>query len=168
MLSSTRRRLPLPDHVPLQLIAVRDIGEIAAALLLEHAKTPHGAIEVAGDARTGSQMAAAFGEHAGLPARYEALPLAVLGGSEDARAMFRWFAETSAYQADLDEVRAIQSGGKIRLGPETQAGPADVVRSRPHRRPAACRHRSTRPGRPARVTRRRMRSPRSRPRRAAA
>jgi uncharacterized protein YbjT (DUF2867 family) len=100
-------RLPLPDHVPLQLIAVRDIGEIAAALLLEHAKAPNGAIEVAGDARTGSQMAAAFGEHAGLPARYETLPLAVLGDSEDAQAMFRWFAETSAYQADLDEVRAI-------------------------------------------------------------
>ncbi|MEV5720476.1 hypothetical protein AB0L41_41940 [Amycolatopsis mediterranei] len=48
-----------------------------------------------------------LGEHAGLPARYEALPLAVLGDSEDAQAMFRWFAETSAYQADLDEVRAI-------------------------------------------------------------
>jgi uncharacterized protein YbjT (DUF2867 family) len=106
-------RMPLPDHVPLQLIAVRDIGQIGAALLLENAllvenaESKGGAIEIAGDERTGSQMAAAFGEHAGLPARYEALPLQVLGDSEDAQAMFRWFAETPAYQADVSEVKAI-------------------------------------------------------------
>jgi len=100
-------RMPLPDHVPLQLISVRDIGQISAALLLEEAKAPDGAIEIAGDERTGSQIAAAFGEHAGLPARYEALPLEVLGDSEDAQAMFRWFAETPAYQADVSTVKAI-------------------------------------------------------------
>ena len=100
-------RMPLPDHIPLQLIAVRDIGQIGAALLLEDAKAPDGAIEIAGDERTGSQIAAAFGEHAGLPARYEALPLEVLGDSEDAQAMFRWFAETPAYQADVSTVKAI-------------------------------------------------------------
>jgi uncharacterized protein YbjT (DUF2867 family) len=100
-------RMPLPDHIPLQMIAVRDIGEIGAALLLEDAKAPDGAIEIAGDERTGSQIAAAFGEHAGLPARYEALPLAVIGDSEDAQAMFRWFAETPAYQADVSTVNTI-------------------------------------------------------------
>ncbi|MEV6636437.1 NmrA/HSCARG family protein [Actinoplanes sp. NPDC051470] len=100
-------RLPLPDHIPLQLIAVHDIGQISAVLLLEDAKAPDGAIEIAGDERTGSQIAAAFGEHAGLPARYEALPLEVLGDSEDAKAMFRWFAETPAYQADVSAVKAI-------------------------------------------------------------
>jgi uncharacterized protein YbjT (DUF2867 family) len=103
-------RMPLPDHIPLQMIAVRDIGEIGAALLLEDAKAPKGAIEIAGDERTGSQIAAAFGEHAGLPARYEALPLAVIGDSEDAQAMFRWFAETPAYQADVSTVKAIHPG----------------------------------------------------------
>ncbi|MFG1603189.1 NmrA/HSCARG family protein [Actinoplanes sp. NPDC049265] len=101
-------RMPLPDGIPLQLVAVRDIGRVSAALLLGSAQVPGGAIEIAGDERTGSQIAAAFGQHAGLPARYEALPLRVLGDSGDAQAMFRWFAETPAYQADLAAVKAIE------------------------------------------------------------
>jgi uncharacterized protein YbjT (DUF2867 family) len=100
-------RWPLPDGVPLQLVAVRDIGEISASFLLG---APGSALEIAGDERTGSEIAAAFGEHAGLPARYEALPLQVLGDDADARAMFRWFAETPAYQADIDAVRAVEPG----------------------------------------------------------
>ncbi|MFC9689343.1 NmrA/HSCARG family protein [Kribbella sp. NPDC056951] len=101
-------RWPLPDHIPLQLIAARDIGQLSAAFLLGTAEAPGGTLEIAGDERTGSQLAAAFGEQAGLPARYEALPLEVLGDNEDGQAMFRWFAETSAYQADIDAVRAIE------------------------------------------------------------
>ena len=103
-------RWPMPDGIPLQLVAVRDIGLISAAFLLGTAAAPGGAIEIAGDERTGSQIAAAFGEHAGRPARYEALPLTVLGDNEDAQAMFRWFAETPAYQADISTVRAIEPG----------------------------------------------------------
>ena len=101
-------RMPLPDHIPLQLIAVRDIGQISASFLLGAAEAPGGAIEIAGDERTGGQIAAAFGEHAGLPARYEALPLEVLGDNPDTQAMFRWFAETPAYQADIGAVKAIE------------------------------------------------------------
>ena len=101
-------RWPMPDGIPLQLVAVRDIGEISASFLLGTAEAPGGAIEIAGDERTGSQIAAAFGEHAGLPARYEALPLHVLGDNEDGKAMFRWFAETPAYQADLTTVKAVE------------------------------------------------------------
>jgi uncharacterized protein YbjT (DUF2867 family) len=101
-------RMPLPDHIRLQLVAVRDIGRISASFLLGTAKAPGGAIEIAGDERTGSQIAAAFGEHAGLPARYEALPLQALGDNADAQAMFRWFAETPAYQADITAVKAIE------------------------------------------------------------
>jgi uncharacterized protein YbjT (DUF2867 family) len=101
-------RMPLPDHIPLQLIAVRDIGRISASFLLGAAEAPGGAIEIAGDERTGGQIAAAFGEHAGLPARYEALPLRVLGDNPDTQAMFRWFAETPAYQADIGAVKAIE------------------------------------------------------------
>ena len=37
-----------------------------------------------------------------------ATSLAVLGDNEDARAMFRWFAETPAYQADISATRAIE------------------------------------------------------------
>jgi uncharacterized protein YbjT (DUF2867 family) len=103
-------RWPLPDGVPLQLVSVRDIGRISAALLLEDVEAPAGALEIAGDTRTGSEMAEAFGERAGLPARYEALPLQVLGDNDDAQAMFRWFAESPAYRADIDAVRAIEPG----------------------------------------------------------
>lgn len=98
----------LPDHIRLQLVSVRDIGQISASFLLGAAEAPGGAIEIAGDELTGSQIAAAFGEHAGLPARYEALPLQVLGDDADAQAMFRWFAETPAYQADIKAVKAIE------------------------------------------------------------
>ncbi|PWW60210.1 NmrA/HSCARG family protein [Actinokineospora spheciospongiae] len=103
-------RWPLPDGVPLQLVAVRDIGRISALFLLGTARAPGGAVEIAGDERTGSQIAAAFGEHTGLPARYEALPLDVLGDDTDARAMFRWFAQPPAYQADINAVKRIEPG----------------------------------------------------------
>jgi hypothetical protein len=64
-------------------------------------------IEIAGDELIGSEIAAAHGEKSGLPARYEALPISVLEGQDDLQAMFRWFAETPAYQADLHQVRRI-------------------------------------------------------------
>ncbi|WIB69948.1 NmrA/HSCARG family protein [Curtobacterium sp. MCBD17_026] len=99
-------RLPFPDDVVLQMIAARDVGAVAATALLDPDAVP-ATIEIAGDARTGSEIAAAFAEHTGMPARYEALPLAVMDGQDDMQAMFRWFAETPAYQADLDQVRRI-------------------------------------------------------------
>ncbi|GAA1487958.1 NmrA/HSCARG family protein [Brachybacterium sacelli] len=100
-------RFPFPDDIGLQMIAVQDIGAVAATALLEPQAIPGGAIEIAGDELTGSQIAAAFAEHTGMPARYEALPISVLDGSDDMQAMFRWFAETPAYQADLAQVKAI-------------------------------------------------------------
>ncbi|MEV6847047.1 hypothetical protein [Actinoplanes sp. NPDC051411] len=36
------------------------------------------------------------------------MPLQVLGDDEDSQAMFRWFAETPAYQADISAVKAIE------------------------------------------------------------
>jgi Predicted nucleoside-diphosphate-sugar epimerases len=67
-------RLPLPEDVALKMISVRDVGRVAAALLLDTAEAPGGAVELVGDELTGPQIAAAFGARAGLPARYEALP----------------------------------------------------------------------------------------------
>ena len=99
-------RLPIPDGVSLQMIAVRDVGIVAAAALLDPASMPP-AIEIAGDELTGSEIAAVYGEKEQLPARYEALPTTVLDGQADLQAMFRWFAETPGYQADLDQVRRI-------------------------------------------------------------
>jgi uncharacterized protein YbjT (DUF2867 family) len=101
-------RLALPAGVPLQMIASSDVGAVAAAVLRDPARVPGGAIEIAGDERTGEQIAAAMGEAAGEPARYEALPLEVLGDNEDMRRMFDWFAHLPAYQADISAVRELQ------------------------------------------------------------
>lgn len=103
-------RLPFPDGVVLQMIAARDVGAIAATILLDPTTAPE-TIEIAGDALTGSEIAAAFATKTGMPARYEALPLSVMDGQDDMQSMFRWFAETPAFQADLDRVR--------RLAPDT-------------------------------------------------
>jgi uncharacterized protein YbjT (DUF2867 family) len=100
-------RAPLPDGVGIKLVSVKDIGRVAAAILLDTADVPGGAIGVVGDERTGSQVAAAFGARAGLPSRYEELPLSVLGNDLD-KAMFRQFAKASEYPSDLAAVRAIE------------------------------------------------------------
>lgn len=100
-------RLPLPEDAALKMISVRDIGRVAAALLLGTAEAPGGAVEIVGDELTGPQIAAAFGARAGLPARYEALPLSVLPNDLD-RAVFRQFARAAEHPADLTAVRAIE------------------------------------------------------------
>ena len=100
-------RLPLAEDVAVKMISVRDIGRIAAAILLDTADVPGGAIELVADELTGPQIAAAFGARAGLPARYEALPLSVLPNELD-RAMFRQFAEAAEHPSDLAVVRAIE------------------------------------------------------------
>lgn len=100
-------RLPLPDDIALKMISIRDIGRVAASILLDTADVPGGAVELVGDESTGPRIAAAFGARAGLPSRYEALPLSVLGNDLD-KAMFRQFAEASEYPPDLATVRAIE------------------------------------------------------------
>ncbi|WP_239164620.1 NmrA/HSCARG family protein [Actinoplanes palleronii] len=100
-------RLPLPADVALKMISIRDIGRVATALLLDTAAAPGGAVELVGDELTGPRIAAAFGARAGLPGRYEALPLSVLSNDLD-RAMFRQFAEATDYPSDLAVVRSIE------------------------------------------------------------
>jgi uncharacterized protein YbjT (DUF2867 family) len=100
-------RMPMPGDVPVQMIAVRDIGRAAARLLLEPSAIDGDAIEVAGDELTLDLVAARAGETFGVPARFETIPLEYLGDDEDLKAMFRWFAEGSAYQADLARSRSL-------------------------------------------------------------
>ncbi|MFJ9036741.1 NmrA family NAD(P)-binding protein [Streptomyces sp. NPDC102406] len=100
-------RLPLPADVALKMISVRDIGRVAAALLLDIAEAPGGAVELVGDELTGPQIAAAFGARAGLPARYEVLPLSVLPNDLD-KAMFREFAKATEHPSDLAAMRSIE------------------------------------------------------------
>ncbi|MFI6510462.1 hypothetical protein ACIBCT_22900 [Streptosporangium sp. NPDC050855] len=51
------------------------------------------------------QVAERVASGLGRPARYEGLPIDVLGDDEDMRAMFRWFATVPAYRADFDLTR---------------------------------------------------------------
>ena len=100
-------RLPLPAGVPLQMIAVRDVGRVAAAVLLDPDRVPSGTVEIAGDELTGEQVAAVFGAAEGRDARYEPLPLEALADDPDQQAMFGWFADLPAYQADFKLTREL-------------------------------------------------------------
>jgi len=101
--------LPLPDGIPMQMVAAADIGRVASAVMLDAGWVGR-SIEIAGDTRTGSEMAAAFGRAAGLPAEYRALPISVLDGDDDMRAMFSWFTEPHTYAADFAATRALDPG----------------------------------------------------------
>ncbi len=101
-------RMALPDGIPLQMVAVRDVGRAAAAALLDPEAVPGATVGIAGDELTGSGIAAAVGAAAGMPGRYEALPLDALEG--DSQAMFRWFGRLPAYQADFEATGTLTGG----------------------------------------------------------
>jgi uncharacterized protein YbjT (DUF2867 family) len=116
-------RLPMPADVPLQMVAVRDIGSVSARLLIDPRSIDTHAIEIAGDELTLAHVADQVGRAYGTPARFEEVPLEALRDDEDMTAMFRWFAETPAYQADLDATR--------RLAPDARDLPAWLDEQRP-------------------------------------
>jgi uncharacterized protein YbjT (DUF2867 family) len=105
-------RIPLPSGIPLQMIAVDDVGAVAAAAALDPDSVAGGSIEIAGDELTGEQIAEAYQRRYDIPARYEALPISVLDGNADQQAMFEWFTHLPAFQADFAGTRA--------LAPETK------------------------------------------------
>jgi uncharacterized protein YbjT (DUF2867 family) len=100
-------RIPLPPGIPLQMITAEDVGAVAAAAALDPDRVPGGSIEIAGDELTGEQIAEAYQHRYDVPARYEPLPIEVLGGDADQRAMFEWFAHLPAFQADFAATRAL-------------------------------------------------------------
>jgi uncharacterized protein YbjT (DUF2867 family) len=100
-------RLPLPAGIPLQMITVEDIGVVAAAAALDPERVAGGSIEIAGDELSGEQIAEAYQHRHDVPARYEPLPIDVLDGDADQRAMFEWFAHLPAFQADFAATRAL-------------------------------------------------------------
>jgi uncharacterized protein YbjT (DUF2867 family) len=100
-------RLPMGSTVPLQMVAVCDVGVAATRLLLDPQAVDGDALEVAGDELTLEQVAAQVGEVFGRPARFEEVPLDALGDDADLKAMFRWFATLPAYQADFAATRRL-------------------------------------------------------------
>lgn len=96
-----------PD-VPLQLIATSDIAGFAADAFEDPDTWLGRQVEIAGDELTGPQMAEAFARVAGIPARYQELPIDQLRAVRpDLAAMFDFFNDRG-YRADLPALRRIR------------------------------------------------------------
>ncbi|MEU3648016.1 NmrA family NAD(P)-binding protein [Lentzea sp. NPDC034063] len=95
-------RLPLPDDIALKMVSIKDIGRVAAAILLGVAEC----LAVSSRSSATSRRAPRSpprSARAGLPSRYEALPLSDLD-----KAMFRQFAEASEHPSDLAAAKAVE------------------------------------------------------------
>jgi uncharacterized protein YbjT (DUF2867 family) len=101
--------MPLAGDVAVQMISVRDIGRVAAALLLmdDPGAAP---VEIAADELTGEQIAGRIADRLGSPAIYVQLPLDVLGDDVDLKLMFEWLGRLPAYQADFARTRELAGG----------------------------------------------------------
>ncbi|SCL21226.1 Uncharacterized conserved protein YbjT, contains NAD(P)-binding and DUF2867 domains [Micromonospora pallida] len=96
--------LPLPADRPLQQLARADLGVFAAQVLLDPAPYVGRRIELASDAPTPAQMAAALGAALGREVRLEGVPLAAIG-DPDMHAMWT-FLNGPGYQVDIAALHA--------------------------------------------------------------
>lgn len=95
-----------PDKT-LQMIAVDDIGALAALAFEKPQQFIGQALEIAGDELTMPQVAEVFSQVTGQPHRFVEMPLDQVRNFDAERAiMFEWFNE-SGYQANIPAVRAI-------------------------------------------------------------
>ncbi|MDT0467329.1 NmrA/HSCARG family protein [Streptomyces gibsoniae] len=91
--------LPLPPDRPLQQLARPDLGAFAAEVLLNPAPFVGQRIELAGDAPTPTQMAAALGTAVGREVRLERVPLSAIA-DPDMHAMWT-FLNGPGYRVDI-------------------------------------------------------------------
>ncbi|MGW2051200.1 NmrA/HSCARG family protein [Streptomyces sp. NPDC001858] len=96
--------LPLPSDRPLQQLARPDHGAFAAEVLLHPDRYVGQRIELAGDAPTPAQMAAALSAAVGRDVRHEYVPLEAIG-SPDMRAMWT-FLNGPGYRVDIPALHA--------------------------------------------------------------
>ncbi|MFC5674906.1 NmrA/HSCARG family protein [Streptomyces incanus] len=96
--------LPLPPDRPLQQLARPDLGAFAAEVLLNPAPYLEQRIELASDAPTPTQMAAALGAALGREVRYEQVPLTAIG-NPDMHAMWT-FLNGPGYRVDIPALHA--------------------------------------------------------------
>ncbi|WP_433505556.1 NmrA/HSCARG family protein [Pseudonocardia halophobica] len=96
--------LPLPGDRPLQQVARRDLGEFAARVLTAPAEYVGRRIELASDAPTPEQMAAAFAAALGRPVEHRTSDPSRIGNA-DMRAMWT-FLNRQGYSVDLAALHA--------------------------------------------------------------
>ncbi|MGP4021611.1 NmrA/HSCARG family protein [Saccharopolyspora sp. 5N708] len=95
----------LDADTSLQMIALVDIGRIAADAFDEPAEFIGKKVEIAGDELTVRQVAEVFTKVDGIPTRFERLPIEELrADAEEAANMFAWFNE-KGYRADIVALR---------------------------------------------------------------
>ncbi|WP_046734699.1 NmrA/HSCARG family protein [Streptomyces humi] len=99
-------RRALYPHTKLQVIASQDMGHFVADAFDDPDSFVGRSLEVAGEALTGPEIAAAFAAHTGRPARYEFIPLEELAKKDVWMAKtFEWFNDIG-YRADIPALRA--------------------------------------------------------------
>jgi uncharacterized protein YbjT (DUF2867 family) len=100
--------LALHPDTPLQLVATRDIGELAALAFADPETFLGRAIIVAGDDLPAAVIAERLGRARGLPARFQQVPLErVRAFDPEVARMFEWFDSGKGERADLPALRAL-------------------------------------------------------------
>jgi uncharacterized protein YbjT (DUF2867 family) len=100
-------RMPLPADRTVQYVDVSDIGTVVAELVSRREAAFMQRIELAGDERTGAEVAAVLSRAAGRDIRYVPLPLDAVRAflSEDIALMLDWLNRVG-YDVDLAALRA--------------------------------------------------------------
>ncbi len=93
----------------LQMIAVDDIGGIAALAFRQPGEWLGKTVEIAGDELTMVEAAAVFSASLGRPVEYVGGHEDRPGGGDEARSMAAWFDEVG-YDVDIAAVRAVYPG----------------------------------------------------------
>jgi uncharacterized protein YbjT (DUF2867 family) len=106
MYSDGRLFLPIRPTTQWQLVATKDIGELAA-IAFSKPESVGDILELAGDQLTPSQMAEVFSRVFGLPVQYKEQPMdEVRAYNQELALMFEWFNERANF-ADIGAVRKI-------------------------------------------------------------
>ncbi|HXI60335.1 MAG TPA: NmrA/HSCARG family protein [Polyangia bacterium] len=122
-LQGDKLAMGLGPNTKLQMIAVDDIGKFGAKALADADTLANVAFDIAGDAVTMTEAAAALSQLFGKPLVYQQIPIEVVRkNSEDVAKMNEWF-ESTGYSADI-------AGQEKRFGIRALTLP-EWVRTRP-------------------------------------
>ena len=94
---------PLSPDVPVQRVALADIGAFAALVIEQPDRFAGARIELAGDWLSGAEQAATLSRYVGHDLRYVQTPIE-RAGSDDLQKMFRFLAN-EGYQVDIVRLR---------------------------------------------------------------
>ncbi|MGP3915208.1 NmrA/HSCARG family protein [Nonomuraea sp. 10N515B] len=103
--------LAVRPEARVRLIAPRDIGVFAAIAFERPGEFSGRRLEIAGDCRTGTEIAEAFGRACGMPARFSRTPIERLRAfDEQVAKMFEWIDKRADDEPDLAALRELHPG----------------------------------------------------------